>query len=120
MTKGPQVGELREWVTIRRQSNVKNPSTGGLTRTWADVAASLPAKVRSINGREAVVGSVLQGVSQFEIVIRYRADVEPSDQIIWLTSNNRELNIHAAEDRVGDKRWLVINASTEAPQGAAT
>jgi SPP1 family predicted phage head-tail adaptor len=108
------VGELRERITIRRQSNTKNEETGGLTRSWADVA-SVSARVRSIDGREAVIGGVLQGVSHFEIIIRYREGIRSADQIIW---GSRELNIHTAEDRKNTRQWLTIMASTEAPQGA--
>lgn len=110
----------RERITIRRKAIAKNPTTGAPQETWGDVAERLPAEVRSMNGREAVIGSVLQGISHFEITIRYRFDLLPSDQVIWLTGGNRELNIHSAEDRTGTKRWLVIHASTLAPQGAAT
>lgn len=114
-------GRLRERITIRRQANVKKVDTGGLKRTWADVptAANLSAEVRSINGREAVIGQVLQGISHFQITIRYRGDLKVSDQVMWLTGGNRELNIHSAEDRLGTRQWLTILASTAAAQGAA-
>jgi SPP1 family predicted phage head-tail adaptor len=108
------VGELRERITIRRQSNTKNEQTGGLTRSWADVA-SVWAKVRSIDGREAVIGGVLQGIAHFEITVRYRDDIRSADQILW---GSRELNIHTAEDRKNTKQWLTVMASTETPQGA--
>jgi SPP1 family predicted phage head-tail adaptor len=109
-------GSLRERITVRRQANVKNASTGGLTRTWKTVA-SMWAEVRSINGREAVIGSVLQGESVFQIVVRHRTDLKASDQVLW---NGRELNITAPpEDREGRRRWTVIIASTEAQQNAS-
>ncbi len=107
------IGDLRERITIRRVANVKN-SRGGLDRSWSTVA-EVAAEVRSVNGREAVIGQVLQGVSVFQIVIRFRSDVQSADQILW---RGRELNISAAEDREGRRTWLTIIASTEAPQGA--
>jgi SPP1 family predicted phage head-tail adaptor len=74
------------------------------------------AEVRSISGREAVIANTLQGVSTFQVTIRYRDDIEASDQILW---DARELNIVAPpEDRFGRKQWLTIVASTLAPQGA--
>lgn len=109
-----RTGDLRDRITIRRESNTKN-ARGGLTRTWVTLADGLPANVTSLNGREAVVGQVLQGISQFQIVIRYRTDINVSDQVKW---NGRELNIHSAEDRDGRRAWTYIQASTEAPQGA--
>lgn len=110
-------GELRHRITIRRQSNVKNTETGGLTRSWADLpgAANIPAKIGSLNGREALINQVLHNVSSFEITIRYRSDIKAADQVKWGT---RELNIHSAEDREGTRQWLTIIASTLAPQGA--
>ena len=111
-------GELRERIRIRRKTGTgKDPETGAPTGTWSTVAEAY-ARIRSTNGREALIGQVLLGVSYFEIVVRYRDDILPSDQIIWLTSNGRELNVHNAEDRSGRKVWLWIEASTEAPQGA--
>lgn len=111
-------GRLRHRITIRRQTNTKKAETGGLTRAWSDLAANLPAEILSLNGREAVIGEVLKGVSHFQITIRFRDDVKPSDQVKWLTGANRELNVLAAEDRLGTRRWLTIVASTLAPQGA--
>jgi SPP1 family predicted phage head-tail adaptor len=111
----PGAGNLRDRVEIRRQTNVKNPSTGGLTRSWASVA-TVWAQVRAINGREAIIGSTLQGISTFEIIIRYRDDLKAADQILW---DGRELNIVAPpEDRYGTRKWTQILASTLAPQGA--
>jgi SPP1 family predicted phage head-tail adaptor len=108
-----QAGDLRDRITIRRRSETKN-ARGGLDLAWGDVA-SLWAKVTSINGREEVIGGVLQGNSYFEIAVRYRTDLEVADQILW---RERELNIHSAEDRSGTRQWTIIMASTEAPQGA--
>lgn len=113
-------GRLRERITIRRKTTTKNATTGAPATTWGDLAASISAEVRSINGREALVGQVLQGVSHFQITIRYRSDVRVSDQIVWLTNANRELNVHSAEDRIGNRQWLTIHASTEAPVEAAS
>lgn len=106
-------GKLRDRVTFRRQTNTKT-ATGGLARTWADLA-TVWAEVINLNGREAVIGTVLQGVSTFQITVRYRTDIQASDQIKW---NGRELNVHSAEDKAGTRQWTTIIASTEAPQGA--
>lgn len=112
---GPGAGELIERITIRRQVNVKNAATGGLTRTW-ETLATVWARVRTINGREAVIASTLQGTSTFEIMIRFRHDLKAADQVVW---GGRELNIIAPpEDRYGDRKWTQIIASTLAPQGA--
>lgn len=109
-------GKLRHRITIRRQTNTKT-ATGGLDRSWADIPANptVWAEVKAVNGREAVIGTVLQGVSTFQITVRYRDDLLPSDQILW---GERELNVHAVEDKLGTKQWTEIIASTQSPQGA--
>jgi SPP1 family predicted phage head-tail adaptor len=106
-------GALRDRITIRRRVESRD-ATGGLDRTWTTLA-EIWAQVISINGREEMIGNVLQGISTFQVTIRYRNDLKASDQILW---NGRELNVLAAEDREGRRRWTVIHASTLAPQGA--
>lgn len=108
-------GQLRERITIRRQSNVKNPVTGGLTRSWTTIA-TVYAQVRAINMREDVIGSTLQGISTFEITTHYREDLRAADQVLW---KDRELNIAGPpEDRFGNRQWTTMIANTIAPQGA--
>jgi SPP1 family predicted phage head-tail adaptor len=111
-----QSGDLRDRITFKRRAETKNDG-GGLDISWPDLPTTptVSAKVTSINGREEVIGGVLQGNSYFEIVVRYRTDLEVADQILW---RERELNIHSAEDRSGTRQWTIIMASTEAPQGA--
>jgi head-tail adaptor len=112
-----QAGRLRDRIKIRRKVESKNAG-GGLDVAWATLADDLSAEVLSLNGREALIGGVLQGIAFFQITVRYRTDLKASDQIIWATNGDRELNIIDAEDRLGTRQWTVIQASTAAPQGA--
>jgi head-tail adaptor len=105
---------LRERITIRRRAETKNAG-GGLDISWSTLASRLAAQVTNFNAREAVIGGVLQGVSYFDIMVRFRTDLKPSDQVLW---NGRELNVISAEDRLGTRQWTMIQASTAAPQGA--
>jgi SPP1 family predicted phage head-tail adaptor len=109
------VGQLRHRITIRRQVDTPD-GKGGFDRAWTNLASRISAKVTNLNGREAVIANSLQGVSTFEIIVRFRTDVMTSDQIVW---DGRELNVHSAEDKKGTRQWTTITASTEAPQGAA-
>lgn len=112
-----RTGTLRERIAIRRKVETKNDA-GGLDVGWETVA-TLWAQVRAINGREALIGQVLQGISFFEVVIRHRTDFKAGDQILWINADNRELNIVAPpEDKSGSRQWTTIQASTQAPQGA--
>lgn len=109
-------GKMRDRITIRRRVEAKNPTTGGLELSWTSLAADLSAEVLSLNGREALLGHVLQGISTFQVTIRYRTDIKASDQVLW---NGRELNVVSApEDQLGTRQWVVMQASTQAPQGA--
>lgn len=112
------VGRLRHRITIRREENVSD-GKGGYDRAWTTLADRIAADVTSLNGREAVLGNVLQGISVFQITTRFRTNIQPSDQIIWHSADDRELNVHNAEDKLGTKQWTVIQASTEAPQSVA-
>jgi head-tail adaptor len=115
---GFHAGLLKDRIRIRRKTTTKNEA-GGLDSGWETIVDDLPAQVASMNGREALIGNVLQGISTFEVTIRFRADLKASDQIIWFQDGNRrELNIVNAEDAEGKRRWTVIQASTQAPQGA--
>jgi SPP1 family predicted phage head-tail adaptor len=106
-------GQLRDRITIKRETNTPD-GTGGYDRSWSTVA-EVWANIVSMNGREAVLGQVLQGISTFQITVRHRTDIEPAMQILWGT---RELNVQSAEDKAGTRQWTTIIASTEAPQGA--
>jgi SPP1 family predicted phage head-tail adaptor len=111
-------GNLRDRITIRRQVNLKNPETGGLERSW-ETLATVWAEVKAINGREAVIGNTLQGISTFQVTIRWRGDVKASDQLLWPNGGTaRELNVLTAEDRFGTHKWTTIIADTQAAQGA--
>lgn len=109
-----QAGRMVDRITIRRKTETKN-ARGGLDVSWSTLASGLSAQVTSINGREAVIGGILQGFSYFDITVRYRTDIKVSDQILW---NGRELDIISAEDRLGTRQWTVIQASSASPQGA--
>lgn len=109
-------GRLRHRITIRREQNLPD-GKGGFDRSWSTLASRISAEVANLNGREALLGSILQGVATFQITVRYREDIQPADQLIW-HGRERELNVHSAEDRKGTRQWTTIIASTEAPQGA--
>jgi hypothetical protein len=62
-----------------------------------------------------MIGNTLQGISSFEVVIRFREDLRAADQIEW---KGRELNIIAPpEDRFGNRQWTTMIASTSSSAG---
>lgn len=109
-----QGGQLRNRITIKRQSDVSD-GKGGFNRAWTVLDASVPASVHGLSGKEALIGHTIQGISSFEILVRFRTDIKPADQILF---NGQELNVIASEDRDGRRAWTYITATTEGPQGA--
>jgi SPP1 family predicted phage head-tail adaptor len=118
---GLNAGRLKDRITIRRQVDVAD-GKGGYVRDWTTVAEKIAAEVVSQGGRESLVASALQGISSYRITIRLRADVRPSDQILYRPYKavaDLELNIRsAAPDPFAPREAVVIFADTEAPQGA--
>jgi len=99
--------ELNQQVTFKQRTDTKTAG-GGRSTSWTE-RCTVWGRVRSLDGREAVLGSVLTGVSHFEIVIWHRDDIAASDQAIW---RGRELNVLSAEDREGMRQWLWVIATT--------
>lgn len=104
-------GRLRRRVTIRRQTRVAKES-GGFETTWADLA-TVWAEVIGLNGREAVIGHALQGVSYYRITIRFGADVIDADQLRY---GAIDLNIRSVSDPDGRREQLLILADTGSVQ----
>lgn len=106
---GLSAGRLRDRVEIRRATKVQNRN-GGLETVWSTLA-TVWAEVIGINGREAVIGQALQGISAFRITIRYREDIGDADQLMH---RGRELNVRSISDPDGMREQLLILADTSA------
>lgn len=102
-------GMLRHQVQIRRAAQVQN-AKGGYDTAWSTIA-SCRARVDGLDGREAMFGQALQGVSSYRLTIRFRTGIKASDQVIL--PDGTELNITAPpSDPDGRQRWLTILADT--------
>ncbi|MBM7407059.1 MULTISPECIES: phage head closure protein [Sphingomonas] len=102
-------GRLRHRIEIRRRSRQKD-GKGGYTDEWATIATPR-AEVASLDGKEGLAEHVLQGVSSYRIVIRYREGIRTDDQV---RHGALELNITSAADPHGTREQLVILATTAA------
>lgn len=112
---GLSAGRLRQRITVRRNLETDN-GRGGYTSQWADVA-TVWAEVIGLDGRESMVDKVLQGISHYQIAVRWRGDILASDQIRYGTL---DLNIIAPPaDPTGKREELRIIASTESVQAAS-
>lgn len=100
-------GKLNRRVEIRR-AIVTDDGRGGQMSAWSTVD-TVWASAISQNGREAVIAGSLQGVSAWRITMRWRDDVQPTDQ---LRLDERDLNIRTVDDPDGSRERLVIFADT--------
>lgn len=106
---GPiRAGLLRHDILIRRAGLIDD-GKGGQTRGWGTVA-QLRAQVEGMDGREAMIAHALQGTRTWRITIRFRSDIEESDQI--RLSNGTDLNITSITDPDGRRIQLQIIATT--------
>ncbi len=102
-------GRLRQRVDLMRKVTVDN-NRGGSSTSRNAIATSVPAEVVGLTGTEAVQERVLRGVRVYQISLRWRADLQPKDQLRFGTD---DLNIRSAIDPDGRRERLVIIADTD-------
>lgn len=72
---------LRHRVTLQAITTTRD-SDGAVIETWEDVAASLPAEIVPLSGREFVAAQAVQAGVTTRITIRERADVAAKMRIM--------------------------------------
>ena len=103
-----RAGELRHVITWVRPT-FADDGNGGQTRTPTTLA-TMRACVEGQDGREAVIGHALEGISTYRITIRWRTGLLPSDQI--LLDDGTVLNVTSISDPEGRRRQLQVIATT--------
>lgn len=68
-------GKLRHRLTIQRQSQTQNTTTGEITVAWVDVATVWGA-IEPLSAREFIAANAQQSQVTAKLVIRYRSDVD--------------------------------------------
>lgn len=95
---GVPAGQLRERVTIEIKGTT---GTGpGKPVSWTTVAADVPARVTPLNAIERVQAQAMGSAATYEVELRYRADVTPTNRLVWA---GHTLQIHGV-------RWDRPNA----------
>lgn len=74
-------GALRHRVSIDRQDHAQDETTGAVSTSWAEIAASVPARVTPISGREFIAAAQVGSSITARITIRYRPDLNAAMRI---------------------------------------
>lgn len=107
-------GKLDQRVTLQANTTVSD-GMGGNTKGWADFATTptVWAGVKAVRGNEGMDegGTVASGLWLF--TIRYRADVNETDRLMW---RNEPYNIRNVKRSSQRDLYVII----EAERGVAT
>lgn len=116
-TRTRGAGRLRHEITLRKPTKVRD-NKGGLDTSFANVTGgAVRAEILSLDGREATIDHVLEGVSVYRITIRWRDDVRADWQVRY---GALDLAISAPPaDEDGRRKWLVIMATSRGAAKAA-
>lgn len=74
-------GVLRHRVAIDRQDSTQDEATGTMTTTWAEIAASVPAQISPVSGREFIAAAKPGSSITARIQIRYRPNLTAAMRI---------------------------------------
>lgn len=78
-----QAGLLNQRVTLQRRS-VGLDAAGQTSTTWVDVD-TVWASVLPLRGRDLLAAAQQQATFDAKVTMRYRADVMPTDRLMWGT-----------------------------------
>lgn len=71
--KSLSAGMLRHRISIDRQDHAQDDTTGAIVTTWTQIAASVPAAVEPLSGREYIAAAQTGSSITARITIRRRA-----------------------------------------------
>lgn len=74
-------GMLRHRVAIDRQDNEQDQTTGELTTVWTEIAASVPAAVEPLSGRDYIAAAQAGSSISARITVRFRADLSSAMRV---------------------------------------
>ena len=111
-TKPLSAGTLRHRITIERQDNVQAEDTGAIVTGWTELAASVPASVEPVSGRDYIAAAQAGSSITARITVRYRSNLNASMRI---RHGNTIYRIKAIlPDPNSGKEWLTLLAESHA------
>lgn len=105
-----RIGQLDQRVELQRVT-LARAGGGGQDETWATYA-TVWAHVRPMSGRERQQAMRNDAISDYLVVIRYRAGVLEADRIVW---RDRTLNIRFLKYQGPRESFLEIEAELGVP-----
>ena len=108
-----QAGKLRHRITLQSLTETQNPSTGAITKTWADVA-TVWGDVRFLGGLETLKADATTAVRKCSVRIRYLAGVTEKMRVVHEGANFDINNV--SPDNTG-RRYLDLACTAGASNG---
>lgn len=108
-----RIGEMKERVTIQQKTTVTDTQLGRSV-TWSDVEtvwASVRPWPRA--GGENIRAQAITAQMDYEIEIRYRADVTPTMRALWTPydGSQKTLEVFEATPKDGRRERLLLQCS---------
>ncbi len=104
------LGTLRDRVVIQQPTETRN-TQGGVTQTWGTLA-TVWANVKAVpRGDEQIAQGRIAAIGDYDVTIRYRADVTPKMRLSWTpyqATAAKTLEIHAAQPANGERVLLSL------------
>lgn len=76
------IGQMRERVAIKSQTEVRSPS-GETTLSWDTTVATVWASVTGLSSRDILQAQQANVIATHRIRIRYRPDVTHTNRLMW-------------------------------------
>ena len=76
------IGQMRERVAIKSQTEVRSPS-GETTLSWDTTVATVWASVAGLSSRDILQAQQANVIATHRIRIRYRPDVTHTNRLVW-------------------------------------
>ncbi len=110
------IDDLTERVAIVYQTTVIN-SRGNVIRNEDTERCEVWAKVLPLTARNTLGGTERESEITYRVIIRYRTDVLPNDEIIW---RGKRLTLQSPPyDGESRRKWLVMDCKEALPYGEA-
>ena len=99
-------GALRHRVAIDRLNTAQDETTGEMVASWVEVAASVPASIKPISGREFIQAAKVDSRVTARITIRYRPGMKATMRVRH--GETIYTIIAILPDPLSGKEWLTL------------